>query len=485
ELLVDSNQSSATVTIRDTNTVADVTVSVELAPGLLNGDSVEEESDPVDAFIIRRQGGDDTARRAQALAVNLTISGTATPNEDYAALNSIVVIPVGTDELIIPLAPIGDTIADTGGDESVVVTIAPTANGSYTPALDINSQPSSASVFIIDNENNAPALDATLLDDFVLNEDAGAVVLRNASGRTFAQLVQDAFSDEDTEVPENDNETLRSLRFVSLTTNGDLTLNGVLVTENQVVEFATAAEISQFLESLRYQPDPDFFGQSTDLQARPDRFKIVANDGAADSRETEVVINVRPVNDAPFYVLPGEAGFSGGSAAQPTDFYRDSAVVGNRAFSGGNTRNFALLPGASVTIRDFVQGGANEPNPVVGPQNERVSAENSAKPAGNQELTFSTSVVGDLDIFTEAPTISADGTLRFTLRSDIPGGFGTAQVQIRAKDDGGTANNGIDTLTKGFFIVTADENTLGQVIQSFETPVGGTGSLIYNTTAFP
>ncbi|MFZ9736840.1 MAG: DUF4114 domain-containing protein, partial [Prochlorotrichaceae cyanobacterium] len=53
------------------------------------------------------------------------------------------------------------------------------------------------------------------------------------------------------------------------------------------------------------------------------------------------------------------------------------------------------------------------------------------------------------------------------------------------KDDGGTANNGVDTLIKGFFIVTADENTLSSVVQSFETPLGSTGSLVYNATAFP
>jgi hypothetical protein len=236
---------------------------------------------------------------------------------------------------------------------------------------------------------------------------------------------------------------------------------------------------------LRYQPDPDFFGQSEDLQSRPDRFKIVANDGFADSRETDVVINVRPVNDAPFYVLPGEDGFNGGSPTQPNNFYQDSAVVGNLAFSGGDTRNFALRPGVRVSIRDFVQGGTNEPDPVVGPQNERVSTANSALPAGNQTLTFSTTIIGDADIFDEAPTIAADGTLTFKLKDVIPGGFGTAQVRLSVKDNGGTANNGIDTLTKGFFIITGDENALSNVIQSFENPVGSTGSLIYNSTGFP
>ena len=275
ELLVNTNLSSATVTIQDTNIVSDVTVSVERAPGLINGDSVDEESDPVEAFIIRRQGGNDADRLAQAPAVSLTISGTATPGEDYAALNSVVVIPAALnangepiedrvgqeDEIIIRLTPIGDTIADTGGDESVVVTIAPTATNSYTPELDIDNQPSSAEVYIIDNENNAPELDADLLDEFVLNEDEGSVILRNANNRTFAQLVQDAFSDEDINVPENENETLKAIRFVTLPANGSLTLNGVVVTVNQVVEFATNAEISEFLDSLRYQPNDNFFGQ--------------------------------------------------------------------------------------------------------------------------------------------------------------------------------------------------------------------------------
>jgi len=522
--LINENQASSTVTITDGNIVSGVQVNVALASSFtdaqltalgidlaniaprITGDTLEEDSNqPRTVFIVSRSGGDtidnevtqdfngdgvlneNDTRRSQALIVNLdTTTGTATPNEDYASLAPTVTIPVGRDAVAIEVTPIGDTIADTGGDESVVVTIAPTATNSYTPVLDINNDPSSASVFIIDNENNAPTLDADLLDDFVLNEDAGAITLRNGNNRSFSQLVQDAFADEDTEDPANDNETLKAIRFVTLPANGELTLNGVLVTENQVLEFATNAEISEFLDSLRYEPDPDFFGQSSDDKSRPDRFKIVANDGAADSRETDIVINVRPVNDAPFYVLPGEDGFNGGSATEPTDFYRDSAVIDNRAFSGGDTRNFALLPGVRVTIRDFVQGGANEPNPVVGPQNEREGDENSTLGnGGNQTLTFSTDSIGDLDIFEVAPTISEDGTLSFTLKSSIPGGFGTSQVRLSVQDNGGTANNGIDTLTKGFFIVTADANALGNVITDFESTPGQTGGLIYNTTALP
>ena len=120
------------------------------------------------------------------------------------------------------------------------------------------------------------------------------------------------------------------------------------------MEFATNAEISEFLDSLRYQPNDNFFGLLEELggdpKSRPDRFTIVANDGFADSRETDIVLNVRPVNDAPFYVLPGEDGFNGGSLTQPNDFYQDSSVIDNRAFSGGDTRNFALRPGARNPI---------------------------------------------------------------------------------------------------------------------------------------
>jgi len=413
------------------------------------------------------------------LTVNYTIAGTGTAGTDYLNnLGGSITFAPGELTKTITLTAIDDVALE--GPETVTVSITPDAGGAYTIGT-----ARVATVFIIDNENNAPTLNAAILDDFVLNEDAGAVVLRNGNNRTFAQLVQDAFADEDINVPENENETLKAIRFVTLTASGNLTLNGVLVTENQVVEFATNAEVSEFLDSLRYEPDPDFFGQSEDLQSRPDRFKIVANDGFADSRETDVVINVRPVNDAPFYVLPGEDSFNGGSAAQPNDFYQDSSIIGNLAFSGGDTRNFALRPGVRVSIRDFVQGGANEPNPVVGPENERVNTANSVLPAGNQTLTFSTDLVGDEDIFDEAPTIAADGTLTFKLKDVIPGGFGTAQVRLSAQDNGGTANNGIDTLTKGFFVVTGDENALSNVIQTFETPVGGTGSLLYNTSAFP
>ena len=476
---IDPDSPSASLTIQDANRVDGVTVSIELASGLVDGDSITEESQAVNAFIVRRFGGDDTRRLAQALTVNLTIGGTATAGTDYASIPSTVVIPIGVDEVSIPLTPIGDTIADTGGDESVQISIAPIANNSYRVALDeevnpaldtdvVNETLAPATVFIIDNENNAPELDASFLDSFSVVEDSAAVELTSPSdsNQTFAQLIQQAFTDEDTAIPENDNETLRSIRFVTLPASGRLTLNGAAITLNQVVEFATAAAISSVLANLRYQPNANFFGQSSDLVAQPDRFTVVANDGFANSRETPVIINVLPVNDAPSYILPGETGF----VIDP-DFVSD-----NRA----SLPNFALLPGSSVQLPNFVQGIS------VGPSNEGVSTENSPVPNGNQTPAFTVEpIIGDSYIFTSggAPTIDSLGTLRFTLRQDIE--FGTAQVRISVKDNGGTANNGIDTLTKGFFIVTADANTLGNVITDFESTPGQTGGLIYNTTALP
>jgi VCBS repeat-containing protein len=72
----------------------------------------------------------------------------------------------------------------------------------------------------------------------------------------------------------------------------------------------------------------------------------------------------------------------------------------------------------------------------------------------DQTLTF-TITNDNNDLFTVQPNISEDGTLTYTPADDA---YGSATVTVVLRDSGGTANGGIDTLTKTFNIMIASVN---------------------------
>ncbi|MBA3260581.1 MAG: Ig-like domain-containing protein [Gemmatimonadales bacterium] len=133
---------------------------------------------------------------------------------------------------------------------------------------------------------------------------------------------------------------------------------------------------------FRYTPAADFFGA--------DGFTYRAADGGGFSAPATVRITVRPVNDPPSFTRGPD----------------QIASVG----AGGQT-----VPGWATEIF----AGPNETG---------------------QSLAFVVQVLSGGEIFASAPAISPDGTLSYT-----PGAPGTAQVEVRLQDDGGTGDGGSDT----------------------------------------
>jgi len=68
----------------------------------------------------------------------------------------------------------------------------------------------------------------------------------------------------------------------------------------------------------------------------------------------------------------------------------------------------------------------------------------SAGPANESSQTVTFEITGNTNpgLFAVAPAVSSTGTLTYTLAADA---FGSATITLRAKDNGGTANGGIDT----------------------------------------
>jgi hypothetical protein len=120
--------SSARVTI---TTGAKVTISAI--------DRTATEAGPTPgAFRVSRTGS-----RASPLTVSYSLTGTATPGSDYAALPGSVTIPAGAATATIVVTPLNDSVAEV--NETVVLTLTP--KPAYTIGI-----PGHATVTIISNE---------------------------------------------------------------------------------------------------------------------------------------------------------------------------------------------------------------------------------------------------------------------------------------------------------------------------------------------
>jgi hypothetical protein len=155
--------------------------------------------------------------------------------------------------------------------------------------------------------------------------------------------------------------------------------------------------------SFVYQPEPDYFGD--------DEFQFQVSDGLARSRVLSARIQVEPVNDPPSFVQ-GAGQFHQVDAPQQ------------------------VLPGWASAISP-------------GPSNE-----------SNQSLVFQVATDNPV-LFSEAPHINPDGELQYT---PTPGEYGVAVVTVVLRDNGGTANGGIDASAPQVFTVTVNSPPLVSIV---------------------
>lgn len=124
---------------RDDNTVeARQTAPAVITVGLIDHETSEDWRDPA-VFRIHRSGG------LNEMAVNFTISGSATNGTDYEPLGGTAVFPVGKSETWVEVKPLEDAVSD--NNETVMLTL---QNGTgYTVG-----SPASATVTIKDADAN-------------------------------------------------------------------------------------------------------------------------------------------------------------------------------------------------------------------------------------------------------------------------------------------------------------------------------------------
>jgi hypothetical protein len=151
-----NSPSSATVTIADNEPFVSITASRPNA----------NESGDTGEFTVTRN-----ANLSGDLAVNVTVTGTAASDTDFAALAVPVVIPDGLPSATITVAPIDDLLAEPS--ETVIATLAPGAYG-------INPQ-NSATVTIADDE---PFVSIAVTDSDAAEPDNPGTVTITRTGST-------------------------------------------------------------------------------------------------------------------------------------------------------------------------------------------------------------------------------------------------------------------------------------------------------------
>jgi VCBS repeat-containing protein len=165
-----------------------------------------------------------------------------------------------------------------------------------------------------------------------------------------------------------------------------------------------------------YTPNSNFNGE--------DSFSYTANDGSADSKEATVTITVNPVNDAPSFDKGADQTLNEDAGAQS-------------------------VPGFASNIS-------------AGPANE-----------SGQQVTFEVTNNTNKALFSVQPSVAPNGTLTYTPAADA---FGSADVSVRLKDDGGRANGGVDaSAEQTFTIIVTPVNDAPRVALAEGGSCSGTG----------
>lgn len=189
---------------------------------------------------------------------------------------------------------------------------------------------------------------------------------------------------------------------ISLPTTTDLSFSIGDGSDATTLEFTgTLSAINAALDGLIYKPDLNYFGddgiviETNDLNA--------TGNGEVVNQNT-AIITVNPVNDAP------------------------SFVKGNNVQSDEDAGNQSIAQWATT----ITKGPANESTQTV--SFEIVSNSNST-------------------LFSQQPAIAPDGTLTYTAATNLSG---TAIIEVRVKDTGGTDFNGVDVSSTETFTITVD-----------------------------
>ncbi|MEL6107605.1 MAG: choice-of-anchor Q domain-containing protein, partial [Planctomycetota bacterium] len=171
--------------------------------------------------------------------------------------------------------------------------------------------------------------------------------------------------------------------------------------------------------TLTFTPAVDAFGLTTIDVTVQDNFGT-ANGGVDTSESQQLTITINPVNDAPTFTLSELPRVTGGADAQTVDGFVSSIDLG-----ASNESQQSIQFGVAVTGQSGVFGS----------------------------------------FFESSPRIDEAGNLTYTVRRGVLSG--TATLRILARDDGGTANEGVDVSEPQFVTLSVVAADFGDAPEGF------------------
>ena len=283
--------------------------------------------------------------------------------------------------------------------------------------------------------------------------------------------------------------------------------------------------------NVQYTPNPDYFGS--------DVFKFTAatNPGGLTSDPAEVDVTINSVNDPPSFLLGPTQTVLEDAGPQSVPFFANTISVGP-ANESGQTYSFILQtnsnPGlfsaapaldtagtltytpapdkngsATLTFVMKDSGGGtdtsaphsftinvtsvndaptftkgpdivvNENAPIQTINNWATNVSPGPADESGQTVNFKVNDYSNPSLFSVGPLLNADGTLTFT---PAPNQSGTSVVKLVLKDNGGTANGGVDTSIEQTFTITISEGGTLQLSSATYSVSESGGSAVITVT---
>ncbi|HEY6210928.1 MAG TPA: Ig-like domain-containing protein, partial [Vicinamibacterales bacterium] len=187
--------------------------------------------------------------------------------------------------------------------------------------------------------------------------------------------------------------------------------------------------------------------------------------GPADESAQMVTFTTTNDNNSLFSVQPAVAS-NGTLTFTPAPNAYGTATITVTAQDSGGTANGGSNTSAAQTSSITITAVNDAPSFTGGPNIVQDSNNGSYSQAGwatsisagaanesTQALTFEVAANTNSSLFTAGPALTSSGTLTFT---PVAGVSGSANVTIRLRDDGGTANGGVDASSTFTFTITLD-----------------------------
>jgi hypothetical protein len=395
---------------------------------------------------------------------------------------TLVVTAVSDNTAVIPNLNANLTVTYTSPNTTGQVDFKPLADTNGTVHIDVTVSDGSATAtqrltVIVAPGNLTPTLDA--ITDITINEDAGQQTINltgiGSGGDPGAQtLVVTASSSNTSIIPDpsvvyTSPDATGSLRLTPQpNANGDVTIT-VTVDDQQLYNNQIQRTFVVHVLSINDAPAINALNPMTINEDAGQQTVNLAgiSSGASNENQTLTITAVSSntgliPNPTVTYTSPQSSGslqftpvanMNGASTITVT--VRDNGGTSN---GGVDTlvRTFLVTVNAVNDVPSFTAGGDVQAKVDDGPKTAPWATNISAGPANEAGQTLTFEVNNDNPgLFSAQPAIASNGTLSFT---GAAGATGLARVTVILRDNGGTANGGVDASASVNFVISIQAN---------------------------